>query len=415
MELPFLYFPCSHGSLEELQKIAPMVGVHPKNPFLQEDIFKANQKIAYEVFQRFQEGKTLISEGQNSLWLILNFFHDKQYSWIKLSSNPNVTLEMIEDNLDKPWNGYGLSNNPNMTVEFVEAHPEFKWHSGDLMMKMKLSVQDILENPKLQEWNYVSQNKQLDLEEILERQDLPWKWVDVSYHPDFTLRHFLEYPHLPWGLVSLSSNSKVTEADVLRHPEIEWHILGLIMNPNISHQFILKHYPNSNKLHFLYGTGASKSSLTLDFVLDDISKRLGEEPIEKLWSWMELSVNSNISLDQILDHPELPWNPKMISQRDDLTMDFVLDYPELVDPSAVSLNPQLSINDVLDNMMYPWDFDNLVKNLWTRSNRILLRDELLPKFYAVQDETRFPTELVENILGKEYGMDGAEIHRILNF
>jgi hypothetical protein len=54
---------------------------------------------------------------------------DKNWSWIWLSKNPNITMEIVEAHPDKPWNWSwrGLSRNPNITMEFVEAYPDKPW------------------------------------------------------------------------------------------------------------------------------------------------------------------------------------------------------------------------------------------------------------------------------------------------
>ena len=30
---------------------------------------------------------------------------DKQWDWEELSKNPNITMDIIEKNIDKPWDG----------------------------------------------------------------------------------------------------------------------------------------------------------------------------------------------------------------------------------------------------------------------------------------------------------------------
>jgi hypothetical protein len=38
------------------------------------------------------------------------------WRWIYLSSNPNITWDIVEANPDKPWNWGGLSKNPNIIL-----------------------------------------------------------------------------------------------------------------------------------------------------------------------------------------------------------------------------------------------------------------------------------------------------------
>ena len=41
-----------------------------------------------------------------------------------ISENPNVTWEIIQNNLDKDWCWYGISNNPNITWEIIQNNPD---------------------------------------------------------------------------------------------------------------------------------------------------------------------------------------------------------------------------------------------------------------------------------------------------
>ena len=62
---------------------------------------------------------------------ILRNMH-KPWSWYNLSSNPNVTWEIVEANPDKRWNWNCLSRNPSITWEIVEASPDKPWDWGSL-------------------------------------------------------------------------------------------------------------------------------------------------------------------------------------------------------------------------------------------------------------------------------------------
>ena len=39
----------------------------------------------------------------------------KDWNWMKLSSNPNITWEIIKNNPTKQWNWNAISLNPNIT------------------------------------------------------------------------------------------------------------------------------------------------------------------------------------------------------------------------------------------------------------------------------------------------------------
>ena len=51
----------------------------------------------------------------------------KQWEYDCLSSNPNITWDIVKANPDKPWNYQGLSLNPNITWDIVKANPNKDW------------------------------------------------------------------------------------------------------------------------------------------------------------------------------------------------------------------------------------------------------------------------------------------------
>ncbi len=47
---------------------------------------------------------------------IVNDNLDKSWSWIGINKNKNITLDIVEKNPDKPWNWSVLSENPIMVI-----------------------------------------------------------------------------------------------------------------------------------------------------------------------------------------------------------------------------------------------------------------------------------------------------------
>lgn len=80
-----------------------------------------------------------------------------------LSSNPNITIEFIKQNLNKNWGWISLSRNP------------------------AIKLQDIIDNPNLP-WNYntMSSNPNITLNFVYRNIDKNWNWEELS-------RNKLEY------------------------------------------------------------------------------------------------------------------------------------------------------------------------------------------------------------------------------
>jgi len=52
---------------------------------------------------------------------------NKPWSWVYLSSNPNITWEFVEANPDKLWSWYRLTCNLNITWDIIKANQDKPW------------------------------------------------------------------------------------------------------------------------------------------------------------------------------------------------------------------------------------------------------------------------------------------------
>jgi hypothetical protein len=51
----------------------------------------------------------------NNLWKLLKEYSDKKWNFLYLSENPNITFDIIKNNLNIKWDYTWLSCNPNIT------------------------------------------------------------------------------------------------------------------------------------------------------------------------------------------------------------------------------------------------------------------------------------------------------------
>ena len=58
--------------------------------------------------------------------------YDKPWDWEILSSNPNITWDIVEATPDKQWDWFALSENPNITIEIIQQIPDKYWSWGAL-------------------------------------------------------------------------------------------------------------------------------------------------------------------------------------------------------------------------------------------------------------------------------------------
>ena len=114
--------------------------------FWHEFILKNENKIGWEY----------LSSNPNITWDIVEAYPDKPWSWSALSINPNITWEIVEAYPDKPWSWIWLSKNPNI-MKIVEAHPDKHWN-----------------------WSWLSSNPNITWEIVQAYPDKPWNWNELS-------------------------------------------------------------------------------------------------------------------------------------------------------------------------------------------------------------------------------------------
>ena len=51
-------------------------------------------------------------------------FSSKKINWYRISANKNITLNIIEKNLDLNLNWMTIANNPNLTIYFVRKYQD---------------------------------------------------------------------------------------------------------------------------------------------------------------------------------------------------------------------------------------------------------------------------------------------------
>ena len=82
-----------------------------------------------------------VARFSNHLITLLKLYPDHPWNWSRISSNPNITFQIIRDNPDRPWNWNGISSNPSITFQIVRDNPDRPWNwrelSSNLFTKYK--------------------------------------------------------------------------------------------------------------------------------------------------------------------------------------------------------------------------------------------------------------------------------------
>jgi hypothetical protein len=181
--------------------------------------------------------------------------------WIKkISSNNNLTIKFLRENLDKPFDWYDvslsdftwndiienidlpwcwnvISDYPDITKEIVDKHPEIEWDNASLVMKFdpELVIKDLPDNLV----EFLSLNYKLTTTFIKEHPDIKWDWsllckFNTSFK--FDVDFLQEY----------EEELECYIEDILIHPSVTWEMINEVdylksnmedivyMNPNVS-------------------------------------------------------------------------------------------------------------------------------------------------------------------------------------
>ena len=239
-----------------------------------------------------------LSSNPNITWNIIQAFPDKKWDWYSVSCNENITLEIVTANPDKPWSSNGLTYNPNLTWEFVKTHPELKWNIIGLSEHKCVTWDIVQANPHMGWiWYTLSHNPNITWEIIEANPDKPWCWWNLSSKLDITWEKIINNLDKKWDWTQVSANKNIT-LDIINanisNSKYPLCNVGLSKNPNITPAFVKAH-PNQKWYY-------KELSQNPKFFLDDLIK------YERTWLMYDVeSYNPHITLEYALSRNKNDW------------------------------------------------------------------------------------------------------------
>lgn len=282
-----------------------------------------------------------------------------------LSSNKNLKLRLVDyyPELTEVWDWDELAKNPTLDHHFVmKYHWRLDW---DILTKNpSLPLQTIREFSNeltSQQWSNVSRWAALDddfASEFKDRLD----WGNVQHNPNITLDITVPHPTLAktYSYLGLNLHEAIVATDKVcrrnkitlemirfledRMAAIDWYIVS--NNPNITVD-IIDHYTErldwfclrrhlTRDLIERYSNWFVPGSVYPEYTVESIMERASTGEIdwesvsrhsilgdhtelilkcEDYLDWDLVSANSHIPYKFIVDNPNLPWNPEILSQR----------------------------------------------------------------------------------------------------
>lgn len=237
----------------------------------------------------------------------------RELNWKFVSKNPNITMSMIENNLNLPWKWGDIGANPNLTIGFIKRFPDEPWRFDLISRNPAITMEDVKNNPDLP-WDFggLSMNPNLTIEYVKNNLDKNWNWADITFNAD--VNDIKNNPDLPWAWYAFGSNNKNITIDFITKHMEKGNIMDLFkvsLNPEIKPDDV-RNNPDL-PWEFYLGGFSYNPSIDIEFV-KEFKDRL---------CFQEVSANPGITMEDIRNNPDLPWEWLDVSINPNLTIDFV--------------------------------------------------------------------------------------------
>lgn len=363
--------------------------------------------------------------------------HSSAWDWIDLSQH--VPWTYVQQYAHRPWHWPILTAyNPYITWRVILQHPEYPWAWQAAWCREDFSMRLVFEYPH-HPWNWSHISGKVTLQDVLTRPDLPWDWLVLTFNTNIQISDMLHHAHLPWDVSAYRSRmysfAQQCALPFMQEMRCQARDLYVACRP-----LLIKQDPSFVKrldhdIHFIHRN---------DDVCDAISRHpsihwdfVKTHPT-LAWSWKGLSMNCRITWDIIEQYIHCPWDWRLLSWKPDITFDIIsqhvdrpwcwselsrhrnvrLDHIQSTlhdhrfrwDWMAVSLNPNITWEDISKSIGLPWDFYSLA----LRKHDRYVPEHLVETFYVALKEKRVSLANAERLLLMMPQMSESDILCVLS-
>ncbi len=175
----------------------------------------------------------------NNKWKIL-------ISTKRISNICNVLILSINTAPRYSWRWDIISKTVTMNV--VLLHPEYLWDYNSMSYNPNITMDIIIKNlDKPWNWHRLSKHRDI-LDVVLSYPDLSWDWNILSKHPNLTMQIILMFPKKAWSWDVLSYHPNIGLDDIFNHSKLDWDFDLVLYNPSLTCGFMYSHtYNKLNK------------------------------------------------------------------------------------------------------------------------------------------------------------------------
>lgn len=147
--------------------------------------------------------------------------YNGNWNYWYISQNPNITWDIVKNNLDKPWNYKWLLQHANFTYDIIVQN----------------EIGNFLDASK--RYKHISRNPNITLDIVKNNLDKPWNWEMISAHFNITLDIIENNIELDWNIKGLSRNPNLTWMFVVNTWNEDWDWEAICEN-KFNHHIELK-------------------------------------------------------------------------------------------------------------------------------------------------------------------------------
>jgi hypothetical protein len=366
-----------------------------------------------------------------------------------ISSNKNLTLELLLNNLDLNWNWDKISARDFVTFDVVKKYSDLKWNFNVLLSNKNFTWAIINSNEfrslfekyfikKLQlnnkEGNILAYSGYyMDIEKsaIIENcitEDINLNMFYISQNPSITLDIIENHIGLNWDWYELSRNMCITEEFLSKYINLKWDYSYILSRKEISWNFFEKYFDVLNRKYDDFMELISKhvnvtidildkyNNIMWDYTWVSLNPNINIEYIlnnlDKGWDWYFLTTHQNISFDDIKNNLDLPWNFDVLTSSIKVKINDIFSTINIIDwdLKMISYNPNIRECDVLKNMHFQWDWGLLSRN--HNLNVLKLKENIknLMDFYYLSLNNYLTFKFIEKNRENDFDWNLISIH-----
>ena len=281
-----------------------------------------------------------------------------KWDWYIISyMNKYITEDDILGNLDLPWDWNIMSENPNITFKFIEKMKDKPWDWNMLSY-----------------WDKVIPERNISWAFVLKNLDLDWEWAHLTTRPDITWEYMQSTKHvLPWDYRTKIYNPNVPLDYVLKN-----YLPYIISDTKYINEIIADnkydaYYSGNSLTHmnaYMFMTRNKHITLVNLNKLYTKHKALFQDPVYFSMFMCGFTTNPRITMNYVLNHPEIEWNWEFLCNNVNITLADVIQHPEINwCYKSLSNKESLTIEFVESNIDKPWDWEALAENEFTQSKQ----------------------------------------------